>query len=153
MQLRTPSLYRALLTAGTLNLLWTGTINGVIIWTTSELRITEILDSVMSCSKNKTFKGQNPAEENSELQNIRPTARNSILVNHMFFSTHTGGISLWSIGFNPKTVQVGYVVVKVALVQVFPPSTLVFVSVRFQRATLIHSSLVPSTSAKVKERV
>jgi len=42
----------------------------------------------MSCSKNKRFKGfkgQNPAEETSELQNIRSTARNSILVNHMFF--------------------------------------------------------------------
>jgi hypothetical protein len=103
----------------------------------------------MSCSKNETFKGQNPAEETSELQNIRPTARNSISVNHMFFK-HIAGISLWSIGFNPKTVQVGYVVDRVALVQGLPSKYFgIRVSTFPTCATLnhsfIHSSLVPKS--------
>ena len=92
MQLKTPFPYRYLLTAGTLDVLWTGTINGVIIRTTSELRITDILDAVMSRSKNKTFKGQNLAEETSEFQNIRPTARNSISVNRIQLVSHCEGL-------------------------------------------------------------
>ena len=52
--------------------------------------------------KYKIFKGQNPAEETFELQNIRPTARNSKLVNHMIFQhiqlvSHCG-----ELGSNPR---------------------------------------------------